>query len=152
MFEENELTKSQRNYRRHKEYWVNYRKSHREQIKRLNREYRARCRERDPEGTKQRQREISINYRNKVKTDILNHYSDGTNRCGKCGESRLACLTIDHISGGGTQHRKKLRKKGGESFYQWLRVNSYPKGYQVLCMNCQWIKRVENRESNFVEL
>jgi hypothetical protein len=53
--------------------------------------------------------------------------------------SDIRCLTIDHINGGGRQERKKL-KKVGVTFYHWLQKQGYPEGYQVLCMNCQFIK------------
>ena len=42
------------------------------------------------------------------------------NRCVICGEPRLACLSIDHINGGGTEHRKELARKGS-SFYDWIK-------------------------------
>jgi hypothetical protein len=44
-------------------------------------------------------------------------------------------LTIDHINGGGSQHRKKI---GHGHFYLWLYNHGYPDGYQVLCMNCNF--------------
>lgn len=81
----------------------------------------------------------------KTKTQVLTHYSNGKLACRQCGESRLACLTIDHINGGGSKHKREL-KKHGSIFYIWLRQNNFPVGYQVLCMNCQFVKRVMNRE------
>lgn len=79
-----------------------------------------------------------------LKVDILTHYGNGRCACVKCGESRLACLSIDHINGGGTQHIKQVGI--GSKFYRWLKKNNYPEGYQTLCMNDQWVKRVENNE------
>ncbi|GAC1502542.1 MAG: hypothetical protein NVS1B10_07330 [Candidatus Saccharimonadales bacterium] len=58
--------------------------------------------------------------------------------CACCGESNLAFLTIDHINGGGNQH-KTLTKR---PIYQWLRTNNYPAGYQVLCFNCNCAKSI----------
>lgn len=67
--------------------------------------------------------------------------------CPECSENRLPFLCIDHINGGGCKHRKELCKDqysnrdgkcspGGGVFYRWLRKNSYPSGYRVLCYNC----------------
>ena len=76
--------------------------------------------------------------------EILTHYGGGKLACVVCGEGRLACLSIDHINGGGTKHRKQMG--GGSAFYCWLKKQNYPKGYQTLCMNCQFVKRFERRE------
>lgn len=51
-----------------------------------------------------------------------------------------AFLIIDHIDGGGTKHRKEVGK--GAAFYRWLEKNNYPLNFQVLCMNCQFGKRI----------
>ena len=80
-----------------------------------------------------------------LKITVMTHYGNGKCGCVVCGESRLACLSIDHIAGGGTKHRKALRLISG-SFYSWLRANNYPKGYQTLCMNCQFCKKYSDRE------
>jgi len=85
--------------------------------------------------------------------DVLTHYSGGTPHCvgwngvecpSHCTDIR--CLTIDHINGGGNAHRKLVAQKGSSSLYKWLRDNNYPEGFQTLCMNCQRIKVVENKE------
>lgn len=55
--------------------------------------------------------------------------------CACCGEQERCFLTIDHINGGGNEHRRSI---GGISnnFYQWLKATGYPPGFQVLCQNC----------------
>lgn len=72
-------------------------------------------------------------WRDKDRRDTICHYG-GVCQC--CGEDRLNFLTIDHINGGGTQHRQKLKTTAGNSFYRWLRKQGYPEGYRVLCFNC----------------
>lgn len=76
-----------------------------------------------------------------IKTEVLTYYGKGTLACVICGESRLPCLSIDHIHGGGRAHRRELGCESGIWFYQWLRRNDFPEGYQTLCMNCQFVKR-----------
>jgi hypothetical protein len=76
---------------------------------------------------------------------IISHYSNGTMKCAKCGFSDIRTLSIDHINGGGRKHAQEL-KKAGTIFYRWLIKNNFPEGYQVLCMNCNYIKKIENKE------
>ena len=54
-------------------------------------------------------------------------------KCVCCGETIIEFLTIDHINGGGTKHRKEVV---GGRLYDWLIKNNFPEGYQILCMNC----------------
>ena len=59
----------------------------------------------------------------------------------------LEALTIDHMDDDGAQKRKQ--EGHGYQFYLWLKKHNYPDGYQVLCWNCQWIKRSKSlRESS----
>lgn len=80
-------------------------------------------------------------------TEVRTHYGGGRCACVRCGESRMACLSIDHINGKG---REELmgRKYSTYPFYISLKQQGYPPGYQTLCMNCQFIKRFENNEHN----
>lgn len=53
--------------------------------------------------------------------------------CCGCGEDEPAILEIDHINGGGNEHRKLI---GQSNMYLWLKNNNYPPGYRVLCPTC----------------
>ncbi len=64
----------------------------------------------------------------------MNKY--GGQLCSICGYNDIRSLTIDHIFSGGRKHREETTKRGGYSFYLWLRRNGYPEGYRVLCANC----------------
>jgi hypothetical protein len=76
----------------------------------------------------------------KLKTKVMKYYSDKYNYyCSCCGENEINFLTIDHINGGGTQHRKKIGISSYE-FYKWIVKNNYPKEFQVLCYNCNCAK------------
>ena len=89
-------------------------------------------------------REYQKELRKINKEKVIKHYSNNTMKCCHCGNSDLRVLSIDHINGNGYEHRKKVHS--GSPFYQWIIQNDYPKGFQVLCMNCQFIKRYENGE------
>ncbi len=58
----------------------------------------------------------------------------------RCTDFR--CLQIDHINGGGTKEFKKL------SYSVFLRkvLSSVIGEYQLLCANCNWIKRKDKKE------
>lgn len=57
--------------------------------------------------------------------------------CTCCGEKQIEFLCIDHVEGGGNKHRKTMTTK---SIGEWLYANNYPKGFQVLCFNCNSAK------------
>lgn len=71
----------------------------------------------------------------KNKKLIFAHYGKS---CKCCGEDNLCFLNIDHISGGGRQHRKETNSIF--SLYPWLIKNDFPDGFQTLCANCNWGK------------
>jgi hypothetical protein len=79
-----------------------------------------------------------------VKEVILTHYGNGKLACVKCGFDDIRALSIDHIDGRGAEHKRSLGISG--SLHSWLLKNHFPEGYQTLCMNCQFIKRYENKE------
>lgn len=68
----------------------------------------------------------------KLKTEFLDLYGGC---CNCCGESNYKLLTLDHIHGGGTQHRKKIRLR---QIYKEAIDDYQPDKYQVLCYNCNF--------------
>lgn len=74
------------------------------------------------------------------KKQAMEHYCPNGIKCASCGFDDIRVLSIDHVDGNGTRHRQELR---GVSIYKWLVANNFPPGFQVLCMNCQFIKRHE---------
>jgi hypothetical protein len=57
--------------------------------------------------------------------------------CACCGEATQEFLSIDHVKNDGAEMRKNgTHGSGGTAFYQWLRKNGFPGGFQTLCMNC----------------
>lgn len=80
----------------------------------------------------------------KTKLQVIQYYSPEL-KCIRCGFNNIKALSIDHINGDGRKHRELVGE--GSTFYRWLKNNSFPSGFQVLCMNCNWIKRRENNEN-----
>jgi hypothetical protein len=96
-----------------------------------------------------RMAQASKRFYGRLRNEILSHYSENSKelKCRRCGFSDIRALTIDHINGGGGIHRQQLKNTHrGIHFYVWLKKNGFPLGFQTLCMNCQFIKRVENNE------
>ena len=63
-------------------------------------------------------------------------------KCIKCGFSDRRALQIDHINGGGN----KERDSGIGTTQYYTRIVRGSTDYQLLCANCNWIKRTENNE------
>lgn len=85
--------------------------------------------------------------RQKKRMIVLKHYSPKL-ICQRCGFEDVRALTVDHIAGGGCKHRKEVtgRSHGSLDFYKWIIKNNFPPMFQILCSNCQSIKRWENKE------
>lgn len=73
------------------------------------------------------------------------------NVCKRCGFEDRRALQIDHINGGGQADRKSMGYKSGYPYTYYkkiLAMADYPARYQLLCANCNWIKKAENNEVN----
>ena len=70
-------------------------------------------------------------------------------KCKQCGFNDIRALQLDHINGEGY---KDSRKYGSYSYayYKdvWKRIQHGSKNFQVLCANCNWIKRARKQEKN----
>lgn len=80
-------------------------------------------------------------YRLKMRGVVLD--VAGGRKCIKCGFEDCRALQIDHVNGGGRKERKVSLKLYSE------KIRKNPTQYQVLCANCNSIKRHENKEFNF---
>lgn len=69
----------------------------------------------------------------KQRTICLKYYGGDPPKCACCGETIFEFLGIDHINGGGQTHKKEIKRL---VIYRWLILNNFPKGYRVLCHNC----------------
>ena len=84
--------------------------------------------------------ELRRKWRFRMKTKLFNAY--GGAKCKNCGITDMRVLDLDHLDNNGCQERKKLG--GTEKLFFYLIKNNFPPGYQILCRNCNWIKRLEN--------
>ena len=81
----------------------------------------------------------------KLRREVLSAYCEADIVCAQCGFTDVRALQLDHIDGGGAKQVRELKGRGW-TLYRWLRKNNFPQGYQVLCANCNWIKRHTNEE------
>ena len=65
-------------------------------------------------------------------------------KCFRCGFSDIRALQIDHVNGGGTKEKKAITT----NFMKFIldKILQGSTEYQILCANCNWIKRDENNE------
>jgi len=75
-----------------------------------------------------------------LKIEVLSHYSAGVPMCLVCGITDADVLTMHHINGNGNKHKQSLGGSLGKRLYLWLKKNGFPKGFQVLCFNCNFKK------------
>lgn len=84
-------------------------------------------------------------YRAETKIKVFAAY--GGFKCVCCGETEPSFLTLDHINNDGGEFRKKelgTRNAAGYHTYRWLLRNGCPPTVQVMCMNCQHGKLMNN--------
>lgn len=121
--------------KKHPQEYEEWKKKQREQMKKYRKEH--------PEIVKKRSKQ-QLKKLHKRRLLCLEHYGGKPPKCAICGYDDVRALTIDHINGGGTQHRRKI-KRWGTSFSGWLVKNNFPEGFQVLCRNCNWVNRLKGK-------
>lgn len=106
--------------------------------------------------TKEHMKEWQENYRKTdVGKEVRRKYGEKTRNtvvgvlggsCIKCGFSDSRALQIDNINGGGGKERREMVST--YTFYCKVIESVLKKEnkYQLLCANCNWIKKVENKE------
>lgn len=68
-------------------------------------------------------------------------------KCCKCGNSDYRVLQVDHINGGGSREVKtKGQYKYRADIIGMIEDGTVYSKYQLLCANCNWIKRFDNDE------
>lgn len=71
-----------------------------------------------------------------LKVEVFKAYGGAI--CACCGEKELKFLCIDHINNDRPEQCKEMgwKNPSADRLYSWLKRNKFPKGYQVLCWNC----------------
>ena len=77
-------------------------------------------------------RQATAARRKRAKDKVFEAY--GGYKCAACGHTDPDCLTIDHI-GGRMLHCDSYR---GDRLYWWLIRTGFPRGFRVLCHNCNF--------------
>lgn len=115
----------------HKDFYI----KHRERLLEISRNNHIKFREKISEN----HRNNSIS-RRKLILAILG------DKCVRCGyDSDYRALQIDHVNGNGYLEIKKMSHSW--SFKFWINaLRERRSEYQLLCANCNWIKRIENKE------
>lgn len=87
-------------------------------------------------------RESVSRYRKKLRSEVIDLLGGV---CKNCGFSDKRALQIDHILGGG---KKEILSFSGAHYLNRIKksIKSCEQKYQILCANCNWIKRSENNE------
>src|SRR6266850_2117627 len=120
-------------------------KCQRDSDKKNRKDRRAKARARYNRNLKQRRlwRNVySQRRRAELRQEVLKALGD---RCSRCGFTDWRALQIDHINGGGLIEHQKY--SGSRYHPHVLRsVKRGSKKYQLLCANCNWIKRYEQHE------
>ncbi len=62
-----------------------------------------------------------------------------------CTETRLDCLSLDHVSQDGAEQRRK-GEASQDGLYRQLKENDWPPGFRVLCRNHNWKAWLEHRK------
>lgn len=68
-------------------------------------------------------------------------------KCARCGFDDIRALQIDHKNGSGNNERKL--NVGRQDYYKRIldKIADGSTEYQILCANCNWIKKFENNEN-----
>lgn len=106
--------------------------------------YLQKTRKSSPEDIK-RAEEYRKKYPEKHRKWCMEHYyrlrdeaimAYGGHKCACCGEIEPLFLTLDHINNDGCKWREANKDHRGATLFRWLKRNNWPKGYQILCLNC----------------
>lgn len=87
-------------------------------------------------------RKIALAWYKKLRLNVLSRLGA---KCAHCGFNDQRALQVDHIDGGGYAERKVIGQT--RILTSLLKMERPELKYQILCANCNWIKRAENFEN-----
>ena len=125
---------------RNNDYHQKWRASHRESVNAAS----IRYRKNHPERVREKVARMRIRTR-EAKAEI---YRLLGGKCVKCGFEDVRALQIDHIIAIGNNAKRKKRRGDDLNGYKRIleEIKSGKHNYQLLCANCNWIKRWELNE------
>jgi len=132
-----------------KPYWKRWQESHREQLRQYHREWCKKNKDKVRQYAKKYQEIHGFlpqrKYYYKIKSQIFEILG---NKCSRCGFSDLRVLQIDHKFGKGNEDRKY--KNASYKYYRLIleKLKANSQDYQLLCANCNIIKKFEECELN----
>jgi len=141
-------------YGKNKNKYREYRKENKDKIKTKNEKYYQENKEYYSKKNKdwtsknrEKRRKYQNKWRENLRIKVLNLLSNGKPECSICGYNDVRALQIDHVHGGGN---KEVKKVGGNrcTFHnKILKMDPEEarKDYQVLCANCNMIKKMSNK-------
>lgn len=68
----------------------------------------------------------------RVRLEVLEHYSPGGIECRICHEGWVEFMALDHINGGGNL----IKRSGSSAYWRSFKRDGWPEGFRVLCFNC----------------
>ena len=117
-----------------------WRKKNPDKVRAIQRAYK----ERDPERYRRIDLEKAKRHYRFLRRQVLDLLGG---ECVRCGFNDERALQVDHIDGGGNKERIALNGANASVYRRVLATNGV--GYQLLCANCNWIKRAERQEHGF---
>lgn len=85
---------------------------------------------------KARRAELHREHNIRLRQLVLDGYGG---KCACCGEAERVFLCLDHVNGGGNQHRKS-KGFSTSGLYRHVRDLGFPKEFQLLYHNCNFAK------------
>ena len=122
----------EKNREKKREYHRQWYKKNPEKVRERKRQWRKK----NPE----KGREYCRGWNRRFRLRIIEHLGG---KCNRCGITDVRVLQIDHINGGG---RRELRSLSRHQYYHLVFSDTIGK-YQLLCANCNWIKKYESNEN-----
>lgn len=115
------------------EYQKKYRIDHREEVKEYNKTHWS------LHGKELNKKESEK--RKIIRNEIIQLFGG---KCNLCGFTDIRALQIDHINGTGVKHRNSIGSRYQKMIL--IEIKNGSNKYQLLCANCNWIKRTEENE------
>lgn len=122
----------------HNEYYRQYYLKHLPEMKRIRKEWYAKHKKSYALYMKK--------FNKKMRILVLEKFG---NKCVKCSNSDWRVLQIDHVDGYGYLDRKNY--SGSYYTHVLKREKEFPGTYQLLCANCNWIKKYDNNEMRAID-